>query len=78
MDIRFEEDRKKGKSPTTRLNIPTKEEVFTQKTSALFQRLRVVRMVDAKRKVLVYLTYSDRLIDGSPQNSLAAIPYGKP
>ncbi len=59
-------------------NIPAKEEVFTQKTSALFQRLRVVRMVDAKRKVLVYLTYSDRLIDGSPQNSLAAIPYGKP
>ena len=59
-------------------NIPAKEEVFTQKTSALFQRLRVVRMVDAKRKVLVYLTYSDRLIDGSPHNSLAAIPYGKP
>lgn len=58
-------------------NLPVKEEVFTQKTSALFQRLRVVRMVDTKRRVLVYLTYSDRLVDGSPQNSIAAIPYSQ-
>jgi CreA protein len=26
--------------------------------------------------VLVYLTYSDRLIDGSPQNSVTAVPLG--
>ena len=54
------------------------EEVFTQKTSILFKTLRVVRMVDSKRNVLTYLTYSDRLIDGSPQNSITAVPVGKP
>jgi CreA protein len=30
-------------------------------------------MVDKKRNALVYLTYSDRLIEGSPQNSVTAI-----
>ena len=34
---------------------------------------RVVRMIDKKRNALVYLTYSDRLIEGSPQNSVTAI-----
>jgi CreA protein len=42
----------------------------------VFKKLRVVRMVDRKRNVLVYLTYSDRLIDGSPQNSVTAVPLG--
>lgn len=54
--------------------LPHQEEVFSERTSLLFKRLRVVRMVDAKRNVLVYLTYSDKLIDGSPQNSVAAVP----
>jgi CreA protein len=31
-------------------------------------------MVDQKRNALVYLTYSDKLIDGSPQNSVTAVP----
>jgi CreA protein len=30
-------------------------------------------MIDAKRNVLVYLTYSDKLIEGSPQNSVTAV-----
>lgn len=50
------------------------EEVFSERTSILFKRLRVVRMVDPKRNTLVYLSYSDRLIDGSPQNSVTAVP----
>lgn len=50
------------------------EEVFTERTSLLFKRLRVVRMVDAKRNALVYMTYSDRVIEGSPQNSVTAVP----
>lgn len=58
--------------------VARQEEVFTQKTSILFKTLRVVRMVDSKRNVLTYLTYSDRLIDGSPQNSITAVPVGKP
>jgi catabolite regulation protein CreA len=42
--------------------------------SILFKRLRIVRMVDAPRNTLVYLTYSEKLIDGSPQNSVTAVP----
>ncbi len=53
--------------------LPKQEEVFNERLSVLFKKLRIVRMVDAKRNALVYLTYSDRLIDGSPQNSLTAV-----
>lgn len=50
------------------------EEVFSERMSILFKRLRIVRMVDAPRNTLVYLTYSEKLIDGSPQNSVTAVP----
>lgn len=50
------------------------EEVFSERMSILFKRLRIVRMVDPARNTLVYLTYSDKLIDGSPQNSVTAVP----
>ena len=49
------------------------EEVFSERMSFLFKKLRIVRMVDAKRNALVYLTYSDRVIEGSPQNSVTAV-----
>lgn len=52
------------------------EEVFSERISLVFKKLRVVRMVDAKRNTLVYLTYSDRVIEGSPQNSVTAVPLG--
>ena len=48
--------------------------MFNERISLLFKRLRVVRMVDRKRNTLVYLTYSDRVVDGSPQNSVTAVP----
>ena len=51
-----------------------KEEMFNERISLVFKRLRVVRMVDRKRNTLVYLTYSDRIIEGSPQNSVTAVP----
>lgn len=54
--------------------LPREDEVFSERMSILFKRLRVVRMVDTKRNTLVYLTYSDRLVEGSPQNSLTAVP----
>jgi CreA protein len=54
--------------------LPRQEEVFNERISLVFKRLRIVRMVDAKRNTLVYLTYSDRLIEGSPQNSVTAVP----
>lgn len=50
------------------------EEVFSERASLVFKHVRVVRMVDAKRNALVYLVYSDRLIDGSPKNSVTAVP----
>ncbi len=58
-------------------SLPPQEEMFNERISLLFKKLRVVRMVDRKRNVLVYLTYSDRLIDGSPQNSVTAVPLGQ-
>jgi CreA protein len=54
--------------------LPQQEEVFNERTSLIFKKLRIVRMVDAKRNTLVYLTYSDRVIEGSPQNSISAVP----
>lgn len=50
------------------------KEVFKKSTSLLFKSLQVVRFYDAKRHVLVYLTYSDRIIEGSPKNSISIIP----
>ena len=54
--------------------LPQQEEVFSERTSLLFKRLRIVRMVDRPRNTLVYLTYSERVIEGSPQNSVSAVP----
>jgi CreA protein len=53
--------------------LPQQEEVFNERQSILFKRLRIVRMVDRTRNTLVYLTYSDRLVDGSPQNAVTAV-----
>ncbi len=50
------------------------EEMFSERISLVFKKLRVVRMVDKARNTLVYLTYSDRVIEGSPQNSVTAVP----
>jgi CreA protein len=54
--------------------IPKTEEVFSESRSILFKKMRIVRMVDPARQVLLYLTYTDKLIDGSPKNSLTAVP----
>ncbi len=54
--------------------LPAQEEVFTERISLVFKKLRIVRMVDTKRHALVYLTYSDRVIEGSPQNSVTVVP----
>lgn len=53
--------------------LPQQEEVFSERTSILFKRLRIVRIVDARRNALVYLTYSDKLIEGSPKNSITTV-----
>ncbi|MDB5854683.1 MAG: hypothetical protein JWR22_2724 [Herminiimonas sp.] len=53
---------------------PREEEVFSERSSFLFKHVRVVRMADKKRNTLVYLVYSDRVIEGSPKNSVTAVP----
>jgi CreA protein len=34
----------------------------------------VFRIVDKKRNTLVYVALSDKIIEGSPQNSLSTVP----
>ncbi len=48
--------------------------VFQKRTSLVFKRLQVVRFYDADRNALIYLSYSDRVVDGSPKNALSAVP----
>ncbi|MEZ5933555.1 MAG: CreA family protein [Alphaproteobacteria bacterium] len=50
------------------------EQVFRKRTSLIFKAVQVVRFYDEKRKVFVYLSYSDRLIEGSPKNTVSAVP----
>lgn len=52
----------------------TMVEVFNRSTSILFKEMRVSRMLDTHRNVLVYLVWSTQLVDGSPFNSVTAIP----
>ncbi len=50
------------------------EKVFNKRTSLLFKTMQVVRFFDEKRNTLIYLVYSDKLVDGSPQNSVSTVP----
>jgi len=51
-------------------------EVFSERASLIFKTTQVVRFWDTKRRALVYLTYTDRVIEGSPQNSISVVPVG--
>lgn len=64
--IRLPSDIESGEQDGTR--------VFKKSTSILFKKIQVVRFYDKQRNVLIYLSYSDKLIDGSPKNSISAIP----
>lgn len=48
--------------------------VFRESRSLIWKKMQIVRGCDTKRNVLVYLVYSDRLIEGSPQNSTSTVP----
>jgi len=50
------------------------DEMFTERRSVFFKKMRIVRGCDAKRNVLVYLVYTDKLIEGSPKNSTSTVP----
>ena len=55
-------------------NLKNGQQVFNKKTSLLFKTMQVVRFLDKKRNVIIYLVYSDKLIDGSPKNSISTVP----
>lgn len=50
------------------------EDVFRKRRSLFFKKMQIVRGCDIKRNVLVYMVYSDRLIEGSPKNSTSTVP----
>jgi CreA protein len=54
--------------------LPESEEAFSEKTSIFFKKTRIYRLPDLKRNTLVYLAISAKLIDGSPANSISAVP----
>jgi CreA protein len=58
-------------------DLPDDAYVFSERTSAIFKRTTVRRWIDRKRGVLVYLGYSTKVVDGSPMNSVAVVPYTK-
>jgi CreA protein len=50
------------------------EDMFRQRRSLFFKKMQIVRGCDVKRNVLVYMVYSDKLIEGSPKNSTSSVP----
>ena len=50
------------------------DDVFRKRRSLLFKKMQIVRGCDEKRNVLVYMVYSDRIIEGSPKNSTSTVP----
>ena len=50
---------------TIKDNLKEGDEVFTERRSLLFKKLQVVRFFDKPNNTLVYLSYSDRVIEGS-------------
>src|SRR6202021_3411932 len=50
------------------------EVVFSEHRSIFFKKMQIVRGCDVKRNILIYMTYTDKLIDGSPKNSTSTVP----
>jgi CreA protein len=64
--VRLSDDIREGKT--------NGDEVFKKRTSLIFKSMQVVRFFDPRRNVLIYLTFSDRIIEGSPKNSISVVP----
>ena len=54
--------------------LPKEESVFSESTSILFKDTKVVRMFDEKRRTLVYVAVSRKIVSGSPMNSISTVP----
>ena len=69
--------RQVGPIDTAQLDkLKSPHEVFSSRASLIFKTTQVTRFWDAKRKALVYLVYTDRIIEGSPRNSISVVPVG--
>lgn len=55
-------------------NLPKQEVVGFASASLFFKTFQIHRMVDPDKHVLVYTVVSTRLINGSPYNSISAVP----
>jgi CreA protein len=55
-------------------NLKSPHEVFSERASLIFKTTQVTRFWDSKRRALVYLVYTDRIIEGSPRNSISVVP----
>lgn len=63
-------------TPTIEFNeqaVSKPKQVFKRSASFAFKSLQIMRFYDVKRKAFAYLVYSDKIIQGSPKNSLSAI-----
>jgi CreA protein len=69
--------RQVGPIDVTRLDkLRSPREVFSERASFIFKTTQVTRFWDARRKALIYLVYTDRIIEGSPRNSISVVPVG--
>jgi CreA protein len=66
--------RQVGPITTDISKLPDEESVYSEQTSIFFKHTHVFRIVDKKRNTLVYIALSDKIIEGSPQNSLSSVP----
>ena len=48
-------------------------QVFKRSASIAFKSQQIIRYYDPKRKSFAYLVYSDKIVQGSPKNSLSAV-----
>ena len=70
--------RQVGPIDVTKLDkLRSPHEVFSQRASLIFKSTQVTRFWDGQRKALVYLVYTDRIIEGSPRNSISVVPVGE-
>lgn len=56
--------------------LPDNEVVFDERASFFFKELRISRLFDKEKRVLIYLVWSTLSVgtDGSPFNSITAVP----
>ena len=55
-------------------NVPKKQRIFTASLSVFFKSLEIFRLLDSDKKVILYVVISTRIKEGSPYNSITAVP----